>query len=119
MIRLVHALFVVLFALATSAGGAAAHHAVHCVAPVSEEAIAAHDHGGHFSFESEEADLSLVPANADPASAECPQHLCSAYSFSAAEPARERVVIPVADRPSDNSISGLSRPESPYRPPNA
>lgn len=119
MIRLVHALFVVLFALATSAGGAAAHHTVHCVTPASEAPLAAHDHSGHVSLQFEASDLSSVPENTDALSTVCPQHLCSVYSFPAAEPAWEQAAMPVADRLSDNSICGLSRPESLYRPPNA
>jgi hypothetical protein len=116
MIRLLRALLVAVFALATSVGGAVAHHAVHCDATGSEGRLAEHDHGGHVALHAEVPDQEAIPLAADLGFAECSQHLCSVYISSVENP-REQVAVPVANRPADTSISCLSRPESLYRPP--
>lgn len=117
MIRLLRTLLVAVFALATSVGGAVAHHAVHCDATEPEGQLAEHDHGGHGALHAEVSDQEAVPLAADLRFAECSQHLCSVYSISSVENPREQVAVPGANRPADSSISCLSRPESLYRPP--
>ena len=117
MIRLLRALLVAVFALATSVGGAAAHHAVHCDATGSEGQLTEHDHGRHGALPSEVPDQEAVPLAADLGSAECSQPLCSVYSVSSVEHPSEQAAVPVATRQADTSIDCLSRPESLYRPP--